>query len=114
GPASLAEREMRLRRLLLSLLAGIEDIEIRSPRGADGVGIVTFTSRTLPADVVARRLAVQHGALCRAGLHCAPGSHAAMGTLRTGAVRFSLGWASTEEEVRRAAAAVAALHAHPG
>lgn len=112
GPGRIAEREMRLRRLLRSLLSGIEEVEIRSPAQGDGVGIVTFTSRTLSPEEIARRLDVEHGVLCRAGLHCAPESHQALGTLDTGAVRFSLGWASTEGEVRTAAAAVEALHSH--
>lgn len=111
GADRLAERETRLRRLLVTLLSAIDSVDILSPLNRDGVGIVTFTSRTLSPEVIARRLDVEHGVLCRAGLHCAPESHAALGTLGTGAVRFSLGWASTEEEVRTAAAAVASLHA---
>ena len=41
----------------------------------------------------------------------APEAHELVGTLRTGAVRFSLGWASTEHDIDRAASALAALTA---
>jgi selenocysteine lyase/cysteine desulfurase len=49
--------------------------------------------------------------MTRAGLHCAPEAHRILGTEATGAVRFSVGWATTEAEVDRAAGAVAALAA---
>jgi cysteine desulfurase/selenocysteine lyase len=58
---------------------------------------------------VARRLDAEFGVLVRAGLHCAPESHEILGTETTGAVRFSVGWATTEDEVDRAAAAVARI-----
>src|SRR5690606_27458600 len=75
GPVRIAEREMRLRRLLRSLLSEIEEVEIRSPAQGDGVGIVTFTSRTLSPEEIARRLDGEHGVLWRAGLDCAAESH---------------------------------------
>ncbi|MGH7445695.1 MAG: cysteine desulfurase, partial [Longimicrobiales bacterium] len=59
------------------------------------------------------RLDREHGVLTRPGLHCAPDAHRLMGTEQTGAVRFSLGWASTESDVARALAAVGALTAPP-
>ena len=37
----------------------------------------------------------------RAGLHCAPLAHKSMGTLETGAVRFSFGFFNTEEEINK-------------
>jgi selenocysteine lyase/cysteine desulfurase len=42
----------------------------------------------------------------RAGLHCAPESHEILGTGAAGALRFSVGWATTDAEVDRAVAAV--------
>ncbi|MGH7551879.1 MAG: hypothetical protein ACREMQ_02500, partial [Longimicrobiales bacterium] len=41
------------------------------------------------------------------GLHCAPEAHRVLRTDATGAVRFSLGWTSTEADVDRAVDAVA-------
>ena len=46
---------------------------------------------------------------CRPGLHCAPLVHRAMGTAQNGAIRFSIGAFTTEREIQRAVAAVAAL-----
>jgi selenocysteine lyase/cysteine desulfurase len=47
--------------------------------------------------------------MTRAGLHCAPESHRLLGTAAEGAVRFSVGWATTEAEVDAAATAVASI-----
>ena len=110
GQGRVAAREQRLRELLISLLEVVPEVDIRSPRGEGCIGIVTFTSRRYSSSGLARRLDAEFGVLCRAGLHCAPEVHAALGTLESGAVRFSLGWASTEAEVREAALAVRALH----
>ena len=48
---------------------------------------------------LAARLDREHGVMTRAGLHCAPEAHALLGTAEGGAVRFSVGWATTEAEV---------------
>lgn len=109
GVAALASREQRLKRRLRSGLESLPGIQMRSPAGEDGVGIVTFTADGMDAAEFAARLDRDHAVQARAGLHCAPDAHAVIGTLKTGAVRFSLGWASTEEEVDAAVAAVASI-----
>jgi cysteine desulfurase/selenocysteine lyase len=72
---------------------------------------VTITVDGMRGSDLAARLDREHGVMTRAGLHCAPEAHALLGTAEGGAVRFSVGWATTEEHVDRAAAAVAALAA---
>ena len=64
---------------------------------ATGVGIVTITMDGMDSAAMARRLDAEFGVLVRAGLHCAPESHEILGTGATGAVRFSVGWATTED-----------------
>ena len=49
------------------------------------------------------------GVAVRGGLHCAPAIHSYLGTLRSGAVRFSPGPFSTERDIDDAAALVARL-----
>ncbi|MBM6775646.1 aminotransferase class V-fold PLP-dependent enzyme [Olsenella profusa] len=51
-------------------------------------------------------LAEGWGVACRAGAHCAPLMHRALGTERRGVVRLSTSWFTTEEEVDVAVAAV--------
>ena len=59
---------------------------------------------------IAAALDSSFGVQCRAGLHCAPRMHAALGTLpRGGTVRFSCGWSTTIADIDRAIEAVAAI-----
>jgi cysteine desulfurase / selenocysteine lyase len=101
--------EAALKARLRARLEGIPGVRLLSPAAPEGVGIVTFLIDGIDPSEAARRLDREHGVLCRAGLHCAPGTHALLGTLGSGALRFSVGWATTGEEVDRAAAAVARL-----
>jgi selenocysteine lyase/cysteine desulfurase len=84
---------------------------LHSPAAPDGVGIVTVAVDGIDPSEMAARLDRDHGVMTRAGLHCAPEAHRILGTEATGAVRFSVGWATTEAEVDRAAQAVASVAA---
>ena len=53
-------------------------------------------------DILAQKYQIE----TRAGVHCAPLIHDALGTRERGTLRFSFSWFNTEEEVRRAALAV--------
>lgn len=109
GVPALHARESVLKLRLWYALDCIAGITVLSPPAADGVGIVTVAAAAMDAAALATRLDREAGVLVRAGLHCAPEQHDILGTGRTGAVRFSIGWATTEDEVDRAAAAVARI-----
>lgn len=109
GPARLRAREMALKAALYDGLQGIDGVRVVSPAAPDGAPIVTMVAEAIDPSTLAARLDREYGILTRPGLHCAPDAHRLLGTERTGAVRFSLGWASTELDVARATAAVAAL-----
>jgi cysteine desulfurase family protein len=108
GVDAVQAHESALKRRLWTALAAIGGVRVRSPLER-GVGIVTVTVDGMDSAEAARRLDAEFGVLVRAGLHCAPESHDILGTGRTGAVRFSVGWATTEADVDRAAAAVARI-----
>ena len=61
----------------------------------------------IPDEVTA--LAEDYDIAVRAGAHCAPRMHGALGTVEQGAVRFSFGYYNTEEETDAAIAAVREL-----
>lgn len=58
---------------------------------------------------LAFRLDSEYGIMTRCGLHCAPGAHRTLGTFPHGTVRFSMGWANTEDEVDAVAEALRKL-----
>ncbi|HET6230849.1 MAG TPA: aminotransferase class V-fold PLP-dependent enzyme [Longimicrobiaceae bacterium] len=109
GVDALHVREMRLKARLRDRLAAIPRVHVHSPAAPDGVGIVTVTADGIDPAELALRLDREHAVLTRAGLHCAPEAHRILGTARTGAVRFSVGWATTDEDVERAGDAMQAI-----
>lgn len=74
------------------------------------VGVVSFSIPGTEPQAVAGILDQHFGIEVRAGLHCAPGSHRALGTFEGGGtVRMSVGPFTTPEEVDRALEAVAQI-----
>ena len=74
-------------------------------------GIVSLNIRGLDSARAADLLASEFDIAVRAGAHCAPRMHRALGTEETGAVRFSFSPFTTPEETAAAAEAVRALAA---
>jgi len=109
GVDAVHARETALKLRLRSRLAVVEGVRVLSPEAPDGVGIVTIAVDSIRPDRLAWRLDHEHGVMTRAGLHCAPEAHQLLCVAETGAVRFSVGWATTEAEVDAAAAAVASI-----
>ena len=74
-------------------------------------GIVSLNIRGLDSARAADLLASEFDIAVRAGAHCAPRMHRALGTEETGAVRFSFSPFTTPEETAAAAEAVRVLAA---
>ena len=68
--------------------------------------IVTLNLGDLDSGALADRLWEEWEIATRAGAHCAPRMHRALGTEAQGAVRFSFGWFNTVEEVDTAVEAL--------
>ncbi len=68
--------------------------------------VVTLNIRGMGASEVSMILGDDYGISTRSGGHCAPLMHRALGTEKTGAVRFSFSYFNTEEEVDEAVKAV--------
>ena len=77
--------------------------------GIDRVSVVAMNLGQVDSSVLANALNVDYGICTRAGAHCAPLMHKALGTAEQGAVRFSFSWYNTPEEVDAALEALRAL-----
>ena len=100
---------MQERELTTALFDGLRKLPgvcLYTPDAEAGrASIVCFNAGDLSSSQAADALS-RAGFAVRGGLHCAPGTHRFLGTLRRGAVRASLGHANTGEEVERFLAAV--------
>lgn len=99
---------VELTQRLLNRLGEIEGLTLYGPDSAqDRVGLVSFTCQGIDPQDFAAILDSAYHIQVRAGLHCAPLMHEALGTLPTGGtVRLSLGPFNTAAEVEQAAEAV--------
>jgi len=109
GIESLHVRESALKARLRDGLMQLPGVRVHSPAAPDGAALVMISSESLDPAELARRLEVDWGVMARAGLHCAPEAHALIGTRDTGALRLSLGWSSTTEDVDQALKGIEAL-----
>jgi cysteine desulfurase / selenocysteine lyase len=107
GVAALHRHGAALKTRLRTGFCEIPGVRVLSPASDDGAAIVTIVADDIDVPTLAARLDKEHGVLTRPGLHCAPEAHRVLGTDKTGAVRFSLGWSTTEQDVDRAVEAVA-------
>jgi len=110
--------EMHHRRLSVRLLEGLDDIgglTIHGPSLAgDRTSVVSLTLDGYDPQELAAVLEASHSIQCRAGLHCAPRMHAALGTTdRGGTLRLSPGFATTVEEIDTLVTAIGEVAAVP-
>ena len=101
GVAELAAHHARLTTRLLDGLAGMGGVTVYGPpAGSRRTSVVSVNVDDYDPQELAALIEATHGVQCRAGLHCAPRMHAALGTTaRGGAVRLSLGFATTDQDV---------------
>ena len=110
GIEALRQHEMKLCKRFLDGLEAIKGVALCGTWNSDrrvGVISVDFLHRD-NADA-AFCLEMDYGILTRCGLHCAPSAHKTLDTFPRGTVRFSLGFASTIEDVDSTLAAIAAI-----
>lgn len=103
GMEQLHRREMALIQRLRDGLIGLPRLTIHSPPpGDDDIPVLTCSIEDIAADDVGAILDADYGIAVRTGLHCAPLVHHDLGTSEDGAVRFSPGVFSTENDIDRA------------
>lgn len=90
--------EHALNQQLRSRLSDIRGIHLLDSMDAPSVGVTSFTVDQADTGDIADGLNAT-GFAVRAGLHCAPSVHQWLGTMKTGAVRASVGLYNTEQEI---------------
>lgn len=107
GVSAIEEKEERLMRRFYDAVTAIPGVKVYGDfSGGPRSPIVSLNIGDLDSAIVADELAITYGIATRAGAHCAPLMHRALGTEDQGAVRFSFNWFNTEDEVDEAVRAV--------
>jgi len=110
GVEALRAHDREITGLLLDRLRAIDPVRVLAP-DAPRVGVVSIVHESIDPHTLAMLLEQEAGVLARAGLHCAPYAHRALGTLETGALRLSAGPFTTLEDVSRAVDAIDSITA---
>ena len=101
------------RALMRRFYDGVKDIDGVTVYGdfsrSERAAVVALNIRDYDSAEVADALFADYDIATRAGAHCAPRMHEALGTVQQGAVRFSFSYFNTETEVDTAIAAVREL-----
>ena len=110
GVETLCAKETALARLFYENIKDVPGVVVYGDCTAEShAPIVSLNLAGEDSARVADALWEEYGVCVRAGAHCAPLMHKALGTVEQGVVRFSFSHQNTEEEALAAAAAVQAL-----
>jgi len=105
----LAAQEKNLTRMFIDGVSTIDGLTYFGPRGVrDRIGVFTVRIDGIDAQELAATLESSYGILTRAGIHCAPLIHQAIGTAASGgATRFSFGPFLSMQDIKYATDALA-------
>lgn len=107
GVENIHAKEWGLTQELMQGLLGIGGVELLGPAlGENKTGLVSFRLVGADPSEVAFILDQSFGIAVRSGFHCTPLAHESSGTLDTGAVRASVGYFNTREDVQALVEAV--------
>lgn len=107
GIKNIKAREEMLAQRFYNGIKDIDGIKVYSDvEAAEHTGVVAININDYDSGTIADMLATDYDIAVRAGAHCAPKMHEALGTVTQGAVRFSFSYYNTEEEADAAIAAV--------
>jgi len=109
--AGITENLFALTDALRSALLLLPGCHVYSPPPVPGrcCGVISFNLEGISSTSLAEQLEKEYAIACRPGLHCAPLVHRHLGTQTAGALRFSIGHATTRQDAAKCIAAVKLL-----
>lgn len=99
GLKKIREHENAHRNKFIEGVKNIPGIELYGPLDERQGPVVTLNLEGIDSSALAYKLDQDYGIATRAGFHCAPLAHKAIGTEEKGAVRFSFSYFNTDEEI---------------
>lgn len=109
--AVIRNKELALTKLFRQGVATVAGVHVYGDPTVPHAPIVTLNIGSMDSGEVGDRLASDYNICVRAGAHCAPLAHVALGTQEQGAVRFSFSSFNTEAEIHAGIQAIAEIAA---
>ena len=107
GIDKIKEHEEELCKYMLERLEEVPNIIIYGPKDANKrASVISINIGNMDSGEITFLLDSEYNIATRSGIHCAPLAHKTLGTLEQGAVRFSIGYFNTKEEIDKAVAAL--------
>lgn len=104
------EHEQELTQYFIDELEKIEHVQIYGPRDAKKrAAVVSINIDDMDSGEVTFLLNRDYNIATRSGIHCSPLGHTSIGTIKKGAVRFSIGYFNTKDDIDAALKAVREL-----
>ncbi len=112
GLELIANHEQQLAELFIDKIKGIPGVAVYGKTTPGGrLGVIAFSIEGADCHEVAMILDMHYEMAVRAGLHCTPLAHEALGTIASGTVRVSFGYTNTEKEVEQLVSAITEIAA---
>lgn len=109
GVDAIHRKEMKLMTKFYEAVRQIPGVTVYGDFESPRTAVVTLNIADEDSAAISDALMEDYNIATRAGAHCAPRMHQALGTVEQGAVRFSFAWFNTEQEVDEAIRAVQEL-----
>lgn len=107
GTDKIRKHEEMLTQMLIDGFKEIENVKIYGPLSAkERASVVSINIGDIDSGEITFRLNHEYDIATRSGIHCAPLAHKTLGTLEQGAIRFSIGFFNTDEDIKIAIEAV--------
>ncbi len=107
GVESIYKHDKKLLDIFLNELSDVSGIKLYGMKSSvNHTAVLSINIEGMDSSLVGTLLEERYGVQTRIGLHCAPLAHRTLGSFPHGTVRFSWGWANSEREIIKAAAAV--------
>lgn len=103
GINKIKEHEEELCRYMLERLNEVPNIKIYGTKNAnERASVIAINIGNMDSGEITFLLDSEYDIATRSGIHCAPLAHKTLGTFEQGAVRFSMGYFNTKEEIDKA------------
>ena len=107
GIENIRKHEENLCQYMIDKLEGVENIKIYGPKDSTKrAAVISINIGNMDSGEITFLLDSEYDIATRSGIHCAPLAHKTLGSLQQGAVRFSLGYFNTKEEIDKAVSAL--------